>query len=305
VHPLAAWLVARPQNAVIGLAATLLLPILQFGGGFMLMLQIVSGSIMVLLVLRQGVRLAVLEVVIAGVLLVLVALVAGIQLEQVVRALTSTWLPALLFALALQLSRSLTLTLQISALLAMLAVVGFYVSVGDIVAYWQPVLSLLLEWARESNLLEQAQLMEQQPALTANVLTMAFVWASWMLYVVYLLLGYRWFTVIPGETRRYGRFCDLNFGRVMALILGTLSVLALFIGTAWLQSTAFVLFAVFWLQGLAVMHWMYTDGHLPLFVVIVTYVLLPVLHIFLVVALALLGYVDAWFRFRRRTAVQG
>jgi hypothetical protein len=83
------------------------------------------------------------------------------------------------------------------------------------------------------------------------------------------------------------------------------SGLALFIGAAWLQGTAFVLFAVFWLQGLAVLHWMHADGHLPLFVVIVTYVLLPVLHIFLVSALAVLGYVDAWFRFRRRTSVNG
>ena len=41
---LAAWLVARPQNAVLGLAVTLLLPAPQ----------LTSGVIMVLLVLAQG-----------------------------------------------------------------------------------------------------------------------------------------------------------------------------------------------------------------------------------------------------------
>jgi hypothetical protein len=38
--------------------------------------------------------------------------------------------------------------------------------------------------------------------------------------------------------------------------------------------------------------------------VIITYVLLPVLHVFLMLALAMLGYTDAWFRFRRRAAKQ-
>jgi hypothetical protein len=295
MQPLAAWLVARPQNAVLGLAATLLLPILQ----------IVSGIIMVLLVLRQGVRIAVIEAAVAGGLLAVVALVFGAPLGQVVGSIVNTWLPAVLLALVLQQTRSLTLTMQLSALLATTAALAFYVAVDDLVAYWQPVLTMLQEWAQVNALYEQAQLIEQQPELTANMLTMAFVLASWMMYAVYLLLGYRLFTGIPGESRDYGRFCDLNFGRVMALIMAVLSLLALLVGAAWLQSTAFVLFAVFWLQGLAVLHWMHTDGHLPLFVVIVTYVLLPVLHVFLVTALAVLGYVDAWFRFRRRASVKG
>ena len=62
MQPLAAWLVARPQNAVLALAATLLLPVLQ----------IFSGIFMVLLILQQGVRLALVEGAIAGVLLALV-----------------------------------------------------------------------------------------------------------------------------------------------------------------------------------------------------------------------------------------
>jgi uncharacterized protein YybS (DUF2232 family) len=61
---------------------------------------------------------------------------------------------------------------------------------------------------------------------------------------------------------------------------------------------------VFWLQGLAVVHWMYSERRLPLFVVIVTYVLLPFLHVFLVLGLSVLGYTDAWFRYRRRAIEQ-
>ena len=290
MQPLAAWLVARPQNAVLGLAATLLLPVLQ----------IFSGIFMVLLVLKHGARLAVIEGGVAGAVLIAVALVAGVPAMQVATTMLSIWLPAVLIGITLHVTRSVTLTLQVSVLVAAMATLAFYGLVGDLVAYWQPVLTVLLDWARENSLHEQAQLMEAQPAMTADMLTMAVVLASWMLYAVYMLFGYRLFTQLPGETRNYGRFCDLSFGRVIALIMAVLSLLAFVIGAAWLQSTAFVLFAVFWLQGLAVVHWMYTDGHLPLFVVVVTYVLMPVLHVFLVLALAILGYTDAWFRYRRR-----
>jgi hypothetical protein len=294
VQALAAWLVARPQNAVIALAATLLLPLLQM----------VSGVIMVLLVLKQGARTAVLEGAVAGVILALVALVTGSSLIQIVVATLSTWAPAIMLALVLQATRSLTLTLQVSVLVAALAVVGFYIVIDDMVAYWDPVMTVLLEWTRGNNLQEQAQLMESDPVMTANMLTMAIVLSSWMLYTVYLVFGYWLYRLIPGESGDYGRFSDLNFGRVIALIMALLSLLAFVTGAAWLQSVAFVLFAVFWLQGLAVVHWLHSVGNLPLLVVIMTYVLLPFLHVFLIMALAVLGYTDAWFTFRRRVVKQ-
>jgi len=294
VQALAAWLVARPQNAVIALAATLLLPLLQM----------MSGVIMVLLVLKQGARTAVLEAAVAGVILVLVALVTGSPLIQILMAALSTWLPAVMLGLVLQATRSLTLTVQVSVLVAALAVVGFYVVIDDLVAYWDPVMTVLLEWTRANNLQEQARLMESDPVMTANMLTMAIVLSSWMLYSVYLVFGYWLYKLIPGESGDYGRFSDLNFGRVIALIMALLSLLAFVTGAAWLQSVAFVLFAVFWLQGLAVVHWLHSVGNLPLLVVIMTYVLLPFLHVFLIMALAVLGYTDAWFTFRRRVAKQ-
>lgn len=294
MQALAAWLVARPQNAVIALAATLLLPLLQM----------VSGVIMVLLVLKQGARTAVLEAAVAGVILALVALVTGSPLIQILVAALSTWVPAIMLGLVLQATRSLTLTLQVSVLITALAVVGFYVVIDDMVAYWDPVMTVLLEWTRANNLQEQAQLMESDPVMTANMLTMAIVLSSWMLYSVYLVFGYWLYKLIPGESGDYGRFSDLNFGRVIALIMALLSLLAFVTGAAWLQSVAFVLFAVFWLQGLAVVHWLHSVGNLPLLVVIMTYVLLPFLHVFLIMALAVLGYTDAWFTFRRRVAKQ-
>lgn len=294
MQPLAAWLVARPQNAVFGLAATLLLPLLQ----------IFSGIFMVLLVLRQGVRLAAIEGAVAAALLIVVSLVLGSPVLQVASAAGMTWLPAILLAAGLQATRSVKLTMQVLALVAALAVLGFHVFVADLEAFWEPVMALTLEWAKTNGLHEQAAVIAGNPAQMAHALTIAFVWYGWLLYSLYLLFGYRYAYATPDESGIFGRFCDLDFGRVIALLLGLVSVLGFLTGTAWLQSVAVLLFAVFWLQGLAVVHWMFVDGELPLFVVIMTYVLLPFLHVFLVMALAVVGYTDAWFRYRRRAVAK-
>jgi len=294
VQALAAWLVARPQNAVLVLAATLLLPYLQ----------VLSGIIMVLLVLKQGARLAIVEGVAAGALLGLIGLIAGAPISQLLSGMLTTWLPAVVLGGTLQVTRSLTLTLQASMIVVVLTTIAFHVVVDDIVAFWQPVTTYMLEWARASNLLEQVQLMELEPVMTANMVTIAIVLSSWMLYVLYLLFGYQVFVQMSGETGDYGRFRDLNFGRVLALIMALTSLLAVASGLAVVQNVAFLLFAMFWIQGLALVHWMHAKGQLPLLVLILTYVLLPVLHVFLILALAVLGYTDAWFGYRRRAAGQ-
>ena len=83
MQPLVAWLVARPQNAVLALVATLLLPLLK----------IVSGIIMVVLVLRQGAGRATLEGLAAGVLLAIVGAIAGAPVTEVAIAMATVWLP--------------------------------------------------------------------------------------------------------------------------------------------------------------------------------------------------------------------
>jgi hypothetical protein len=194
--------------------------------------------------------------------------------------------------------------LQVSAILAAAAMLVFQLAVDDPVAYWKPLIDTLEQWARDNDLQLQGELLVAEPALAAEMMTLAAVLTRWMLYAVYLLFGYRLYKALPVETGNFGRFCDLNFGRVIALTMALASVIAFASGAGWLQNIAVVLFAVFWLQGLAIVHWMHIEGHLPFFVVVATYGLMLVLHVFLITALAVLGYTDAWFGYRRRSAKQ-
>ena len=284
MQALAAWLVARPQNAVLGLAVTLLLPAPQ----------LTSGVIMVLLVLVQGIQRAVIEAIAAASLLVVVSLVFGVSVASILALMAGTWVPVIILAMLLAQTRSLALTVQVTVIVAVVAMLGFYLVVADPVAFWQPTLTAMEEFARQSGLALNTEL------LNAEVMTLSATLAFWMLYVAGLWLGYGLSNALPGEAGRYGWFRDLNFGRVIASVMAIASLLALVIDGAWLQNIAFVLFVVFWVQGLAIVHWMHAQQMLPLGAVVAVYVLLPFLQVLLITGLGILGYMDAWFGFRRR-----
>ncbi|MDH5456123.1 MAG: DUF2232 domain-containing protein [Gammaproteobacteria bacterium] len=281
---LATWLVARPQNAILALAVTLLLPAPQ----------LTSGVVMVLLVLAQGTRQAVIEALVAGAAVLTASLLFGASMASAVMLIAGTWVPVVLLAVVLLSTRSLTLTVQVSVIVAVAAMIGFYVVIADPVAFWQPYLDLMAEVARQSGLALNEEL------LNAEVMTVSATLAFWMLYVAGLLFGYGLYKKLPIETSDYGWFRDLSFGRVIAFTMALVSLLAVVVGATWLQNVAFVMFVTFWIQGLALVHFMHAEKLIPPGAVVAVYVLVPLLQVLMITALAVVGYMDAWFGFRRR-----
>lgn len=292
MRAVARWLVARPLNGVLVLAATSS-PYLGF----------LSAALVVLLVLHDGTRVAALKAAGAAVLLAVIGTVVGTPLSVVLAVAVVYWLPAALLGTLLAMTRSLTLTLQVSALVAVLGMLVFFGIVGDPTAFWQAELGAAAEVWRSMGAVELADNLTEGQAMLAAQMTMFIVTLLWTIYAATLVVGYKLFRQLPGETDRYGRFRDLNFGRVLALIMALCSVVALVAGAAWLQNIAFVMFAVFWLQGLAIVHWLHGANILPGFAVAMVYVLIVPLSAVVVVGLAVLGYIDAWFNLRRRAPV--
>jgi hypothetical protein len=292
MRAMAKWLVARPLNGVLVLAATSS-PYLGF----------LSAALVVLLVLHDGIRVAAFKAVGAGLLLAVIGVVVGTPPSVIMAVAIVYWLPAALLATVLATTRSLTLTLQVSVLVAVLGMLVFFGIVGDPVVFWEAELGAAAEIWRNMGAVELADSLTEGQAMLAAQMTMFIVTLLWTIYAVTLALGYKLFRQLPDETDRFGRFRDLNFGRVLALIMALCSVIALVTGAAWLQNIAFVMFAVFWLQGLAIMHWLHGAGILPGFAVAMVYVLMLPLSAVVVIGLAVLGYIDAWFELRRRAPV--
>ena len=190
MHAIAKWLVARPHNAVLGLAVTLLLPAPQ----------LTSGAIMALLVLAQGTRLAVIEAFVAAAILAAISLILGGTLTSVMVLMAGTWVPVMLLALLLVTMRSLTLTLQVSVIVAVAALLLFQIAVPDPAAFWQPYLDVMTEIIRQNGLELDTEL------LTADVMTISAVLVFWLLYTGALLIGYWLYRGLPLEAVDFGRF---------------------------------------------------------------------------------------------------
>lgn len=294
MQPIATWLVARPQNGVIGLALTLLFPLAP----------VLSGLVMAHLVYANGVRVPAIQGLVATTLLVILAIVLQASVFQMVASAVTWWLPVFVLAAMAGYWRSVPLALQVSVMIAMMATVGYFVVLGDPSEYWNEAIAMSVELARQAGLHEQADMLSQSQQLIVPQMTMLYVFIVWSFYAAIALAGYALFQTLPDKARIYGRFCDLNFGRVIAVIMAGSSVGAVLTGWAWLQNLGFVAFAVFWLQGLAILHWLRSEERLPVLVLIVTYALLPFLNVLLVMSLAVLGYMDAWFDFRARVRLK-
>jgi len=295
VQPIAAWLTSRPQNAVLGLAATYIL--------FLPLAGVFSGAVMVLLVLHHGVRRALTQALVAAAVLALMALLSGGAAAPMAFAALMSWMPAFVLAALLGNWRSLTLTLQVSVIVALAGLLGFYAVLGDPAVFWS---SWLADEAatlfREMGLHEQAAALVENQAVIAQQMTVLFVFTIWSLYAFGLLLGYALYQASVEQKSVFGRFCDLNFGRVLALIMAVASVAAVLSGAVWLRNFAFLVFVVFWIQGLAILHWLHAEKRFPAILLVVVYALIPLLSALPVLSFAVVGYTDAWFGYRTRSA---
>ena len=289
-QPIAVWLVAKPLHTVLGLAFTLLLPFAQ----------IFTGAAMTMVVLQQGWRLSALQGTGAAMLVALLFAVTGVPVGAILINALVFWLPASLIALLVRRSRSLTLTFQVMAIIALLGTLTMYIVLPDQIAFWKRVLTEVAAAFEEMGFSQQAEVLTTQQDRIAPRGTVLFVLTVWSLIMLVLALGYGLFQALPENKAKFGRFCDLNFGWVLAAVMAGAVLLALLTRADWLQGLAFVASIVFWMQGLSVLHWLHTDGPLPLAALIVVYVMLLVLNAALVTGLAIVGYTDAWFDLRSR-----
>jgi hypothetical protein len=294
VQAIAAWLVARPQNAILGLAVTLKLPFAY----------ILSGAVMVFLVLYQGAARSMLQAILAAALLGAIALVINAPAAQVLLEGLITWMPLLLMASLMRHWRSVNLALQVSVIAAASLMIVFFVAVPDPTEFWKTALTAWSEIFAQMGLQEQADVFLTQQDLIAPQMTIIVSFTSWSLVVGVTMLGYALLQLLPGQGTQFGRFRDFSFGRVLAIVMAVVSLSAVVSGAEWIQNVALLMFAVFWLQGLAIAHWLYAAGRIPGFSLALVYALLPVLNFLAIVGLAITGYTDAWFEFRKRIAVK-
>ena len=169
MQPVAAWLVARPQNGVIGLALTLLFPLAP----------VLSGLVMAHLVFATGLRMPAIQGLVSVALLALLAMLLQASVTQLIASAVIWWIPVAAIAGMARHWRSVPLALQVTVIIAMTATVGYFVVLGDPSGYWNEAIATSIELARNAGLHEQADMLSQSQAVIVPQMTMLFVFTVW------------------------------------------------------------------------------------------------------------------------------
>lgn len=264
-------------------------------------LSILSSAVVALVTLRLGEREGVLTALLAAAACGLLGLIAlGNALPVVGLALLS-WLPVWLLAMMLRASRSLSLSIQ-SALIFGLAVIAVYqFQFPDPVAEWRKILEPISQSLVESGLVDEAGRASLLAALSrwmTGVLA-----AGFFLQLVLALLLARWWQSVlynPGGFRR--EFHSLRAGQ--ALGYASLALVAVHLGVAgewsWIRYLLALLFALYFLQGLAVVHAMIAQAGGSSIWLVGVYALLVFAMYYTMAALAAAGFADTWLDIRSR-----
>jgi len=214
------------------------------------------------------------------------------------------WVPVLLAALVLRVSRSLALAMLVLAGLAMLLVLLIFVLLGDPGSWWEARLELLAEaLAGQPELAIDKEAVAQFIATVAPLMTGTMAAGLSFAALTCVILG-RWFQALlvnPGGLRR--DFYALRMGRAVSLLaVGIVAVATLGLGVLSNLALQWSLIAMvpFLFVGLAVMHASLANLKAARGWLIALYVLMSLLPQVLLMVV-LVGILDPWLELRRRT----
>ncbi|MEL7539154.1 MAG: hypothetical protein AAFZ58_05750 [Pseudomonadota bacterium] len=281
----ASWLSARPTNAVLVMVVVFPLT------------PPVAGAVMLQQTLVHGWQGALLRGVLAVATLALAATIVGSGQEMAVMCAIVLGLAALL-GVALQMTRSTTLTVQLVLLVAIVLIGALHATAADGTKIWTPLANNLRELLSAG----QSPANDEFIALMMTMLHEIALIGIWLTAVIALYLGHMLYALMPGNDFEEGRFRDLNLGRLMAATMIVSCIVLAAFESPIARGIAMCLLVAFIVQGLALLHWFVARRGAGAGTLLAAYLalVLPFVNAIALPALSVVGYVDAWFGIRKQ-----
>lgn len=305
MHSLAAFILRGRMQAVLVAVVTavmsLVLPPFSY----------ISGATMAIVTLRNGVREGLFIVVAAAVVMAVLGLLSsmngGLVKSFVTTLVLAAWLPVVLCALVLRITRSLAMAVLAASMIVLIAMSGFYLAVDDVAAWWQQVLSLVVQPMLESS---QAGLTssEAEKIVVSMAGIMTGLLAASMLYsiILNLFLARWWQSLLFNPNGFRAEFHALHLdGRSGLLLLLVVGLSMFTTGTLadYANNLLWIFLAIYSLQGLALLHAVSAALGLHKGWIIGLYAMMMLmlpLIVQIIMVLSALGLTDSVVDFRRR-----
>jgi len=283
------------QAVLIVIASTLLsFIILPFG--------FISGASVGLVTLRKG-ELSGLVVIILSSLLFGLAIMAssdGNALLQSLLLLLLVLLMVWILAVVLRRLQSLPITIMLASLFGIIYIVGFYLSVSDVGNWWQIRLTQFLAPVLEQVSGQEQQAMYQYIDFYASQFTGLLAASVVFMGLLSLFIARWWQACLFNPQGFQTEFHKLKFSKYVAIF--TLIIVAMnFVSAKGISHLSrdvltVMLFSVYLLQGLAIGHSIIANKKLNVAWLVALYFI----TIFSYPLVAVLGFIDTWFDFRKR-----
>jgi len=209
------------------------------------------------------------------------------------------WLPAWVLAAVLRQTVSLAYTMQVLAVMSILAVLMFYMLAPDIGELWREPLDVMVkQLAQQSEDFSLADLQKTEDwviAFMPGLLVSSLMFGT----MLSLLLG-RWWQAVFYNPGGFGEeFRSLNLGKATALTAIVILLAALAVANVFAIAIVSVVFVLYSMQALSLLHAVIQIRKLNGMLLFVVYVLLffiPHLLLLLIVA----SIADPWLDIRQR-----
>lgn len=264
-------------------------------------LSLLSGAAVALVTLRHGAKEG-MFVVIASMLAsgILSYLAFNEVLPAAIFALV-LWAPAWLLGTLLGSSRSLALTVQAAMVFSLLAVGIIFLSFSDPAAFWAGILKEPLQALLDNSQASVSTEEFNQILTSVSDWMTAILGAGFFLQLVATIFLGRWWQALLYNPGGFGQeFRDLQFRKELAFLAAPILLWVAFADAPdSVAAIATVLIAAYFIQGLSVTHGLLKRANANVAWIAGIYVLLFIALPYVMAALAVTGFADAWMNFRK------
>ena len=277
-------------STIVGILAILSL--------FIPLVSVLSGAIVGLIILTQGLLSGARALAISIVGITAVSYLVTQSPEMGITLGLVQWVPIVILAEILRRTRSMSFTLVSGMVLAMLLVVAQYVLWPDIDKLWAEYVQVMFKGVAQDQPglgMEQIQASMQELVHWMVIVLVAVMYSTF----IGTLMASRWFQARIADSQGFrDEFYHIRLGQGAAIATILLAILSTLLKQDMLLAMLMVMLATFLYQGLAVVHSWSKGGKRKGWLVLL-YVMM-VIFPQIAAATAFLGVIDNWTDFRSR-----
>lgn len=261
-------------------------------------LIVFCNAAIALITLRKGWQQGIIYTLLASVTLVTVSVLLEHQASRGFLAGLATWLPMVLIASALAITRSWSKTLQLILLITTAGILLFHFIHPDAEAYWRPVLEQFKPLLKQAYQLSDKKI-DENINNVASWMTGTFAAALALISIVSLIIARNWQALLYNPGGFGKEFTEINLGKPAAIaVLGGIAIAVLTMNHLVIELIMAGI-AIFMFQGLSLAHALVKQRGMKAGWLVGLYVLMFLLLVQMIVLLATFGIIDTFVDFRR------